>query len=81
MLFVPDLGTCVGGDRDVKQTICVVPKHNAGERNMDTLEVADVLIRDSLQNNVAVVESRANQRKLNVSGVLVDECTYLSQGA
>ena len=48
MLFVPVLEARAGGDGDEMRTICMVLTHDANERILDTLETADVLLRDSI---------------------------------
>ena len=54
-------------------------KHEASERILDTLETADVLLRDSTLDCVAVFQYNAYQRTRNdASGVLVEERTYMT---
>ena len=81
MLFVPVLEASAGGDGDVKRMFCMV-LNTRRELILDTLEASDILLRDSIQNSIAVVQSRAYPRTRNaVSDVLVDEWTYMPQGA
>ena len=52
----------------------ILKAHEVNFASVVTLEEDDVLLRDSIQNSVAVVQSRAYQRKRNgLSGVLVGE--------